>query len=136
MELLLQHTGATARWCFLEAKAGVNDMTALHCAARAGRLECTRLLLLAGADTTATDRNGMLALEVAEREGHSAVATLLHDPPPTRAQELCRSRQRLAFASGFLRLPICYDLLASICEGLPPHSKAVTAAAGKWTCKR
>jgi hypothetical protein len=53
------------------------------------------------------------------------VAALLRKPPPTLAQELCRARQRLAFACGMHRLPICYDILASVCEVQPPPSKTI-----------
>lgn len=120
--LLLEHLSP------LNATAGVDALTPLHCATLGGELKCARLLLAAGADTTIENMQGKTALELAEFQGCSNLVALLRHPPPTQVQELLRAQQRLAFTHGLYELPICHDIVASVCKVVPPPFKAIAIA--------
>jgi ankyrin repeat protein len=51
--------------------------TALHVAASSGQMACVRLLLVLGADRAALDSNGLTAKEIATKNGHEEIASLL-----------------------------------------------------------
>lgn len=53
--------------------------TALHCAVHAQQLDCVRLLILAGADINARDKEGKTCLHVAFKKGNKALIALLKD---------------------------------------------------------
>ena len=72
VELLLQHNAP------LDAQ-DKNGATPLCRAAFDNQLECSSLLVLAGADVAITAR-GMTAQQLAEQKGHKKVAALLRDP--------------------------------------------------------
>ena len=53
--------------------------TALHEAARNGKIQVVEALLNAGADKALKDEDGKTALEEAQKEGHTAIVKLLRD---------------------------------------------------------
>lgn len=55
------------------------SQTALHFSAEHGHVSNIRVLLDAGASFVAKDRNGLTALDLAERSGHEACVQLLKD---------------------------------------------------------
>uniref|UniRef100_A0A1S4G9X9 non-specific serine/threonine protein kinase n=1 Tax=Anopheles gambiae TaxID=7165 RepID=A0A1S4G9X9_ANOGA len=80
---MLIHAGAN-----INATAGCrcDNKTALHFSAEHGHVSNIRVLLDAGASFVAKDRNGLTALDLAERSGHEACVQLLKDAADTREQ--------------------------------------------------
>ncbi|XP_050071280.1 leucine-rich repeat serine/threonine-protein kinase 1 isoform X1 [Anopheles maculipalpis] len=72
----------------INATAGCrcDNKTALHFSAEHGHVSNIRVLLDAGASFIAKDRNGLTALDLAERSGHEACVQLLKDAADTREQ--------------------------------------------------
>ena len=81
VELLLQHNAP------LDAQ-DKNGATPLCRAAFDNQLECSSLLVLAGADVAITAR-GMTAQQLAEQKGHKKVAALLRDPAAAFRDHIC-----------------------------------------------
>jgi len=82
-------------------EAGVNVyaaddqwQTPLHLSAVCGRVELSQMLVRAGADLHATNHEGLTPLDLAQREGHSAVVALLQQSAQEQEQELERQLRR------------------------------------------
>lgn len=78
VKLLLKH-GAK-----VNEQGKLEGFTALMTAAAEGQLEVVRLLLIHGADPSLVDEDGDTAASFARQKGHTAVVTLLENPPAAK----------------------------------------------------
>ena len=70
--------------------AAKNGWTPAHAAAHEGRTDAVKELILAGCDINLATKGGM-PLQVAERYGHTCIATLIHNEPKRREEEKARA---------------------------------------------
>ncbi|XP_058127857.1 leucine-rich repeat serine/threonine-protein kinase 1 [Anopheles ziemanni] len=80
---MLINAGANAN---VTSGARCDNKTALHLSAEHGHVSNIKVLLDAGASFIAKDRNGLTALDLAERSGHEACVELLKEAADTREQ--------------------------------------------------
>ena len=83
----------------IERGADVNDCcnglgTPLHTACAYGRLECTNILLAAGADTTIKDHDGKVPIEYAEMYGNKQVARAVKEKRVQQMAQLNAVKRR------------------------------------------
>ncbi|XP_053686186.1 leucine-rich repeat serine/threonine-protein kinase 1 isoform X3 [Sabethes cyaneus] len=72
-----------------------DNKTALHLSAEHGHVTNVQVLLDAGASFTAKDRNGLTALDLAERSGHEDCVCLLKQAADTREQIRAQKHKNL-----------------------------------------
>lgn len=79
MRSLLQQPEAREQVSVADESPGGACMTPLHWASKNGHLDVCETLIQAGASVTACDQFGRTALDLAQRYGHDAVASMLMD---------------------------------------------------------
>ena len=81
--LLAHHADVNAKG----AKSFWKGETPLYLAAENGLIEVVKLLVTHGADLTATDQNGLTALQIAQKNHHLDVVAVLQNPAKAMADE-------------------------------------------------